>query len=88
MDLPANKTNAADWKQWHEAYERADSSLARRLIVIRQRIAETFDQCSPGTIRVVSVCAGDGHDHPRAEDVRGRLVELDATLAERAQSGS
>lgn len=91
MGLQDNKADSTDWQQWHENYQRPDSSLSRRLAVVRRRISETLDQCPPGPIRVVSMCAGDGRDllgvletHERAGDVSGRLVELDRELAERA----
>jgi len=45
-----------------------------------------LDESAPGPIRVISMCAGQGHDlisalegHPRAADVRARLVELHPT---------
>ncbi len=81
-----------DWVQWHEKYNNADLELAQRLTVVRQRIAEALDRSPAGSIRVASMCAGDGRDllgvlptHPRAGDVSGRLVELDPRLAERAR---
>jgi predicted RNA methylase len=44
-----------------------------------------LEQASAGEIRLVSLCAGQGRDvigvlagHPRRDDVRARLVELDA----------
>ena len=81
------------WQQWHENYQSPDFSLSRRLAVVQRRIREALDQCSPGPVRVASMCAGDGRDllgvlqnHPRAGDVSGRLVELDAVLAERARA--
>ena len=84
-----------DWISWHKQYETPDSPLAQRLAIVRQRISEALDRCPPGPIRVVSMCAGDGRDllgvletHPRAADVRGLLVELDASLAERAQAAA
>lgn len=89
---PGDNEGLTDWRQWHEDYERAGSSLSRRLALVRYRIAEVFDRCPLGPIRVVSLCAGDGRDllgvlqnHPRAGDVRGRLVELDPVLAEQAR---
>ena len=51
---------------------------------MQRHIRATLDTCAAGPIRVVSVCAGQGRDlieaiggHPRAGDVRARLVELD-----------
>jgi hypothetical protein len=71
------------WVDWHRGYDIEGSSLQRRLAVVRRCIRESLDQCAPGPIRVVSMCAGQGHDligaladHPRAADVRARLVEL------------
>lgn len=93
MGLQDNKADLTDWRQWHEDYERSDSSLARRLVVVRHRIIEALDQYPPGPIRVVSMCAGDGRDllgvlqrHHRVGDVRGRLVELNPMLAEQART--
>lgn len=92
MNSPGNDAGLRDWRQWHEDYERPDSALARRLTVVRHRISQALDQCRSGPIRVVSMCAGDGRDllgvlqhHRRAKDVRGRLIEIDPTLAQRAR---
>ncbi|WFE25908.1 SAM-dependent methyltransferase [Solwaraspora sp. WMMD791] len=81
-----------DWSAWHEAYADPDSALSRRLVVVQARIRETLDAAPPGPVRVVSMCAGEGRDvlgvldgHPRRTDVRGRLVELDPQLADRAR---
>jgi len=85
----------ADWVQWHEEYSDPDSSRSRRLATVRKRIAEALDRFPAGSIRVASMCAGDGRDllgvlqsHPRAGDVSGRLVELDPRLAERARAAA
>ena len=95
MGLQNDNAELTGWQQWHENYERPDSSLTRRLAVVQRRIGEALDQCPPGPIRVVSMCAGDGRDlfgvlqnHPRAEDVSGRLVELDVVLAEQARNNA
>jgi hypothetical protein len=75
---------ARDWAEWHAAYDDPTSTLARRLATVRARITDALDAVSPGPVRVVSVCAGQGRDllgvlpdHPRAADVSARLVELD-----------
>jgi hypothetical protein len=82
---------ARDWRQWHDEYGTTGSRLQLRLEVVRGLIADALDRMPPGPIRVISACAGDGRDllgvlaeHPRAGDVRARLVELDAVLAVRA----
>ena len=92
MDLQ-DKGSLTDWRRWHEDYQRPDSSLARRLVVVRHRISEALDQCPPGPIQVLSICAGDGRDllavlqdHRRAGDVRGRLVEMNPMLARQART--
>ena len=51
---------------------------------MQRHIGAALHAAAPGPIRVVSLCAGQGHDligaldgHPRAADVQARLVELD-----------
>jgi hypothetical protein len=73
-----------DWKAWHDDYDRPDSNLARRLRAVQERIRLALDDCPPGPIQVISLCAGQGRDlievlagHRRRDDVRARLVELD-----------
>jgi len=81
-----------DWHAWHEAYDDSGSDLARRLEVVRERIARVLDAAAPGEIKVLSICAGQGRDllgalegHPRRGDVRALLVELDPRNAEAAR---
>jgi hypothetical protein len=76
-------SEAVDWARWHDRYDE-DSPLARRLVVVQERIRELLDRAPAGPIRVVSICAGQGRDllpviasHARRDDVRARLVELD-----------
>jgi hypothetical protein len=80
-----------DWQTWHDAYDEPESWMARRLRVVQQRIRDVLDGGPAGELRVVSVCAGQGRDllevladHPRRDDVRARLVELDARNTETA----
>lgn len=76
----------SEWVEWHKGY--ADGQpLARRLGVVRQFVRIGLDSCRPGSIRAISMCAGDGRDlldvlatHDRREDVRARLVDLDPQL--------
>lgn len=72
------------WARWHADYDDPNSGLYRRLAVVVSRIGQALDAAPPGPIRLVSACAGQGRDvvaalrdHPRRDDVRGRLVELD-----------
>ena len=55
-----------DWVVWHAQYERADSSLARRLVVVRRRIAEALASLPPAlacaaleALRILSGPEGD-----------------------------
>lgn len=80
---------------WHERYDRADSPHAKRLEVVRGYIDLALRRCSPGPIRIISMCAGDGRDilgtlrgHPRSSDVSGLLVEAHPELVARARSSA
>ncbi len=89
---------STDWVQWHQAYDRPNSSLARRLHVVQdclRRALTEVDSGPPGTRRLISMCAGDGRDvlpvlatHDTARRVRALLVELDPRLAERARTSA
>jgi len=77
-----------DWQTWHDEYDRPDSGLARRLQAVQTQIRAALDASPSGPLRVISLCAGQGRDllevladHPRRDDVRARLVELDARNA-------
>ena len=81
-----------DWHEWHRAYEAPDSPLSRRLAAVQQCIRDALDASRPGSVQVVSMCAGEARDlagaldgHPRAADVHGRVVELDPELGDRAR---
>ncbi|MCT9933545.1 class I SAM-dependent methyltransferase [Planotetraspora sp. A-T 1434] len=82
-----------DWHAWHDAYDLPDSGLARRLRVVQERTQAALDGSPPGPLTLISLCAGQGRDllpvlagHPRRDDVRARLVELDPRNATIAQS--
>ncbi|MFD4600805.1 class I SAM-dependent methyltransferase [Streptomyces sp. NPDC058464] len=86
-----------DWQKWHDSYDAPESPLALRLRRVQERIRLALDDCPPGPVSVVSLCAGQGRDllgvlpgHPRRHDVRARLVELDphnvAVAADAARS--
>jgi hypothetical protein len=75
---------SSHWQAWHEPYDTPGSYLSRRLACVQQRLRDAIDACGPGPIRILSLCAGQGRDvlgvladHPRAEDISARLVELD-----------
>ena len=80
-----------EWVEWHRRYD-SDGVQARRLAVVQERVREALDRHPPGSIRILSLCAGDGRDllgvlsdHPRASDVRARLVELSPELVDRGR---
>jgi Methyltransferase domain len=82
-----------DWHGWHDDYDRPGSSLARRLQAVQLQIRAVLDSARPGPLQVISLCAGQGRDllgvladHPRRDDVRARLVELDAQIAAVAET--
>jgi hypothetical protein len=83
---------AIDWYDWHAEYEEPDSVLAHRLATVQQHLREALDRLPGGPVRLVGLCAGQGRDiagvlrdHPRAADVRGRIVELDPRNTETAK---
>lgn len=73
-----------DWARWHDGYEDPSSPLSIRLSIVRAHLADAITISPPGPVRLVSLCAGQGHDvlsvlpdHPRRDDVNAVLVELD-----------
>jgi len=75
-----------DWSQWHHAYD-ADTSLSRRLTVVRSRLRELFASSTPPE-SVLSLCSGEGRDLipvlaelPAARRPSATLVGLDTDLA-------
>jgi hypothetical protein len=84
-------TESSGWVDWHKQYEDRESSLSRRLEVVRQRLREALD-ARGGTVRLISMCAGQGLDvipvlasSVHRDTTDALLVELDphnAGLAE------
>lgn len=69
------------WDEWHKHYDHS-SLLQARLQIVRGQISLAFNECDPGLIQAVSICAGDGRDlihttsnHPRRNDVRAFLID-------------
>lgn len=83
-----------DWVQWHALYEDPSSGLSARLRQVQGHLSRAIEQAPPGPVRVVSLCAGQGHDvigvlpgHPRRDDVTAVLVEAEPRNAELARRG-
>jgi hypothetical protein len=83
-----------DWVEWHRAYDDPASSLSRRLLVVRDYLRAAIDE-RPGTLRIVSMCAGEGRDvigvlaeHPRRDEINACLVELDPNNARLAREAA
>lgn len=73
-----------DWVEWHAGYDDPGSRLAHRLRIVQEQIRAALDRLPSGPVTALSMCAGQGRDllevladHPRRDDVRARLVELD-----------
>lgn len=78
-----------DWYRWHDIY---GVSSAGRLQVVQSQIDAALATMSVRPIRVISVCAGQGHDivgslqrFDRRRDVEALLVELDERNADAAR---
>ncbi len=91
----AGSQASVDWQAWHAAYEDPDSELGRRLALVQEQLRAVLDGAPSGPIRLVSVCAGQGHDvigvlaeHPRRADVSARLVELDERNVQLARAAA
>ena len=86
-------TTESHWVRWHRTYDIAGSALQQRIAIVERLLRAAIDTAPGPKVRVLSLCAGRGadvidvlRDHPRADDVRARLVELDPDLAARARS--
>jgi hypothetical protein len=84
-----------DWADWHRDYDDPGSLLSRRLQLVQGHLRAEFDRAPAGDVRLISLCAGQGRDvigvltgHPRRNDVRARLVELDQRNAAHARQAA
>ena len=91
---PDGADGLTDWRAWHRSYADPDSSLSRRLAVVRRRIGEVLDAAAAGPVRILSLCAGDGRDVLPELAARPQLagtttlVELDSALAAGARAAA
>jgi hypothetical protein len=84
-----------DWLEWHRVYDDPSSPFVWRLRTVQFQISKTCSERPPGPIRVISMCAGQGHDligalsgHPRRDDVLALLVERDERNVARARQAA
>jgi len=84
-----------DYRAWHEQYGDPNSPLSGRLRIVQRRLGELITAAPAGPIRLISMCAGQGHDllgvvptHERRSDVSGVLVEIDPLNASVARETS
>ncbi|MGL5929405.1 MAG: hypothetical protein ACRCY8_10745 [Dermatophilaceae bacterium] len=87
-------TDVRDYLAWHDMYDDPNSSLSRRLELIRE-VLRTELSARPGPVRVLSLCAGDGRDilgvlkgRDDASRVTVALVEVLPQLVERARAAA
>lgn len=80
-----------DWESWHSDYSDPSSLLSERLRLVQRHIADWLDATAPGTVTVLSSCAGDGRDllgvlegRNDANRVTATLIEADPRNAQRA----
>lgn len=80
-----------DYAAWHRAYDDPASALSARLRCVQAEIDAWLDR-TPGRVRVVSACAGEGRDMlgalARRDDrsrVSGTLIEILDPVADAAQ---
>jgi hypothetical protein len=81
-----------DWLAWHQGYDDPSSAISARLARVISHLVVALDRAPAGPISVVSLCAGQGHDvigalagHPRRDDTRAVLVELNPGNVRRAR---
>lgn len=82
-----------DYVAWHTAYDDPSSALSARLREVRSQIGGVLDRSAPGSVQVVSVCAGEGRDILGAladrndrERVTGALLEIDEAICRVAEA--
>src|SRR6202046_5754822 len=84
-----------DWVEWHRDYDDPGSLLSRRGELVQGHLHAELERAPAGDVRLISLCAGQGRDvigaltgHPRRDDVRARLIELDERNVALAQQAA
>ena len=93
--MVSSSASNRDWQAWHADYDRPDSALAHRLLMVQAQIRNVLDNAPAGEVNAISVVAGQGRDligvladHPRRHEVHAVLVELDPANAEHARTSA
>lgn len=80
------------WVSWHQPYDDPDSPLSRRLRCVQGFVGAWLDGRAAEQRRIVSACAGQGHDlldvlagRDDVERLSARLVEMDPANVEAAR---
>jgi Putative methyltransferase len=75
-----------DWLKWHTRYNESPL-LQARLNLARAQIAQAVQACPHASIRLISLCAGDGRDvidtlvtHPRRDHTSAYLIESNPAI--------
>ena len=83
-----------DWVAWHRAYDDPTSRLSKRLLFVQEHLRRAID-ATPGPLRIISMCAGEGRDvigvlaeHPRRAEIAAHLVEIDPGIAAAARAAA
>jgi hypothetical protein len=81
-----------DWVEWHQSYADPASGLSARLRIVQRHLSLAIGQALRRPVRLVSLCAGQGHDvigvlpgHPLRHRLTATLVEADPRNAELAR---
>lgn len=79
---------SGEWVDWHQGYAN-EPARQGRLSAVQSLVRKALEDAPPGPVRVLSLCCGDGRDllgvladHPRAREVRARLIDLEPKLLE------
>lgn len=92
-DASPEHPHLRDYVDWHTGYQDPESGLSVRLRHVQRAITEWLNR-TPGPVRVLSSCAGQGHDilgaleerRPHDRDrVTAALLEIDPTNADVAR---
>lgn len=83
-------TGLRDYLEWHRHYDDPGSELSWRLGRVQDYLGATLDT-TPGPVRILSACSGDGRDvigvlarRDDADRVQATLVELHPQIARQA----